>query len=92
MRKMFHLTKEMMFFKTHNQYFDVAANQSHLFILNANEGEGSCNLSFSAPAAGSVQPANGEGAVNHPHWLVLEVVAVQDGFGITRVMIHISIS
>lgn len=39
--------------------------------------------------AGSLKPANREGEVNYPHWLVLEVVAVQDSFEITKVMIHI---
>jgi len=46
----FHLTEEITFLKIYIQYF-VAANQSHLFILNAKEGEGSCNLSFPALAS-----------------------------------------
>lgn len=37
--------------------------------------------------AGSLKPANRKGEVNYPHWLVLEVVTVQDSFGIPRVMI-----
>lgn len=37
--------------------------------------------------AGSLKPANRKGEVNYPHCLVLEVVTVQDSFGIPRVMI-----
>ena len=39
--------------------------------------------------AGSLKPAAREGEVNYPHWLVLEVVAVQDSFEITRVKVHV---
>lgn len=39
--------------------------------------------------AGSLKPANWKGKVNYPHWLLLEVVTLQDSFGILRVMIFL---
>lgn len=44
------ISKEITFLKIYIQC-SIAANQSHLFILTATEGEGSCNLSLSALAS-----------------------------------------